>query len=371
MSKDAVKFGRMSKKQREKVEDEVRFHRAQLRPQTETSPDSSVFDQQQPSSSNQYGGHVNGGYGAYNGDMNTYVPNGYSVATQPMTFEMSPDFQVDSTTFERQQIDPVLENGLPADLVATEQAQISELLAKTIVDAHGRTCLYTAEQIQDLSRKPQDLAKVLYYKNMAHEELWLDCAQKLTSIIQQIIEFAKMVPGFMKLPQEDQIVLLKSGSFELSILRMSRYYDLNTNSVMYGETFLPLDAFFTTENLEVKLVNSVFEFAKSIAELKLSETELALYSAFVLLAPDRVGLKGVSEIQRLNQAVLKALKMDLNRTHKLPYKGDITVFDLLLAKTSFLRELSILHMDALAKFKRSSPHLEFPALHKELFSMDN
>lgn len=77
----------MSKKQREKVEDEVRFHRAQLvRPQgtnpgtgqsgasqglasaaqgaqaTETSPDSSVFDQQQtPSSSNQAVPFLNGG----------------------------------------------------------------------------------------------------------------------------------------------------------------------------------------------------------------------------------------------------------------------------------------------------------------------
>lgn len=45
----------------------------------------------------------------------------------------------------------------------------------------------------------------------AHDELWLDCATKLTAVIQQIIEFAKMVPGFMKLPQDDQIVLLKSG----------------------------------------------------------------------------------------------------------------------------------------------------------------
>jgi nuclear receptor subfamily 1 group F protein 4 len=35
------------------------------------------------------------------------------------------------------------------------------------------------------------------------------------------------------------------------------------------------------------------------------------------------------------------------------------------------RELSMLHMDALAKFKRSTPHLEFPALHKELFSVDS
>lgn len=211
MSKDAVKFGRMSKKQREKVEDEVRFHRAQLRPQTETSPDSSVFDQQQPSSSNQLSGYTNGGYGTYNGDLNTYVPNCYTVAPQPMTFDMSPDFQVDSTTFDRQQMDPVLENGISTGLVTTDPAQISELLSKTIVDAHGRTCIYTSEQIQDLSRKSQDMAKVLYFKNMAHEELWLDCAQKLTTIIQQIIEFAKMVPGFMKLPQDDQIVLLKSG----------------------------------------------------------------------------------------------------------------------------------------------------------------
>jgi hypothetical protein len=45
----------------------------------------------------------------------------------------------------------------------------------------------------------------------AHEELWLECAQKLTTVIQQIIEFAKMVPGFMKLSQDDQIVLLKAG----------------------------------------------------------------------------------------------------------------------------------------------------------------
>lgn len=34
-------------------------------------------------------------------------------------------------------------------------------------------------------------------------------------------------------------------------------------------------------------------------------------------------------------------------------------------------EISMLHMDALGKLKRSAPHLEFPALHKELFSVDS
>lgn len=50
----AVKFGRMSKKQREKVEDEVRFHKAQMRAASETAPDSSVFEHQTPSSSDQH-----------------------------------------------------------------------------------------------------------------------------------------------------------------------------------------------------------------------------------------------------------------------------------------------------------------------------
>ena len=76
-----------------------------------------------------------------------------------------------------------------------------------------RTILYPLEHIHEMFRKPQDLSKIMYYKNMAHEDLWLECAQKLTTIIQTIIEFAKMIPGFLKLSQDDQIVLLKLGDF--------------------------------------------------------------------------------------------------------------------------------------------------------------
>ena len=40
----------------------------------------------------------------------------------------------------------------------------------------------------------------------------MESAQKLTTVITQIIEFAKMVPGFMSFPQDDQIDLLKGGT---------------------------------------------------------------------------------------------------------------------------------------------------------------
>uniref|UniRef100_A0A146LDD4 Probable nuclear hormone receptor HR3 n=1 Tax=Lygus hesperus TaxID=30085 RepID=A0A146LDD4_LYGHE len=370
MSRDAVKFGRMSKKQREKVEDEVRYHRAQLRAQVEQTPDSSVFDQSQtPSSTDQL---HNYGY-AYGSEVGSYTYNYTGQVTATMQYDISADF-VDSTTTAydpRPSIDQMSESSMMGSVVTTDPAQISELLSKTIADAHARTCLYTTDHIHNMFRKQQDLSKLIFYKNMAHEELWLECAQKLTTVIQQIIEFAKMVPGFMKLSQDDQIVLLKAGSFELAILRMSRYFDLSSGCVLYGDTMLPQDAFYTTDTSEMKLVTLAFEVARSVAELKLTETELALYSAYVLLSSDRPGLKGLGEIGRLGQAVLRALRIELDRNHTLPIKGDVTVCDALLTKIPTLRELSMLHMEALGKFKRSTPHLEFPALHKELFSVDS
>ncbi|XP_023290751.1 probable nuclear hormone receptor HR3 [Orussus abietinus] len=384
MSRDAVKFGRMSKKQREKVEDEVRFHRAQMRAASETAPDSSVFEHQTPSSSDQHHSY-NGGYAYGGSDYASPGPgtggSGYYNHQAMANYELSADYVDSTTTYDprpTQQVDNVAPDnssvnttGVLPSVVTTDPAQISELLSKTIADAHTRTCLMSTEQIQESFRKPHDLSKLIYYKNMAHEQLWLECAQKLTTVIQQIIEFAKMVPGFMKLSQDDQIVLLKAGSFELAVLRMSRYLDLQQNCVLYGDTMLPQDAFYTTDTAEMKLVSCVFELARSVAELKLTETELALYSAAVLLSPDRPGLKGQTEITRLSQAVIRALRSELDRNHLSPIKGDVTVCDAMLAKIPQLREISLRHMDALAKFKRSQPLLEFPALHKELFSVDS
>lgn len=88
---------------------------------------------------------------------------------------------------------------------------------------------------------------------------------------------------FVRIPL--QILLLKTGSFELAIVRMSRLMDLSTNSVLYGDVVLPQEAFYTSDNSEMKLVACIFETVRSIAELKLTETELALYQSLVLLWP--------------------------------------------------------------------------------------
>ncbi|XP_041779636.1 probable nuclear hormone receptor HR3 isoform X5 [Anopheles merus] len=370
MSRDAVKFGRMSKKQREKVEDEVRFHRAQMRAQNDAAPDSSVFDTQTPSSSDQlhhgYNGNSSHSY-TYSNEVGYSSPYGYSTSVTPqqtMGYDISADYVDSTTTYEPRS------TMIDSDFISGHtEGDINDVLIKTLAEAHANTN-HKLEIVHEMFRKPQDVSRLLYYKNMTQEELWLDCAEKLTAMIQQIIEFAKLIPGFMRLSQDDQILLLKTGSFELAIVRMSRLMDLSTNSVLYGDIMLPQEAFYTSDSFEMKLVACIFETAKSITELKLTETELALYQSLVLLWPERNGVRGNTEIQRLFNMSMSAIRQEIEANHA-PLKGDVTVLDTLLNKIPTFRELSIMHMEALQKFKQDHPQYVFPALYKELFSIDS
>ncbi len=199
------------------------------------------------------------------------------------------------------------ENVQPPLLLADPE-RIGLLLSNSILEAHTRTSLMTREQISEGLKPGVDQARLFTFKNLTQEGLWLQAAERLTTMITQIIEFAKMVPGFMKFPQDDQIVLLKGGEwtrtlveiqsqssitlsplflpgvFELAIIRMSRYYDVSQKAVLFLDCVLPMEAFMTTrDTAEMKLVSQIFDFARGLAEMQLSETAIALYCAYVLL----------------------------------------------------------------------------------------
>ncbi|XP_039747837.1 probable nuclear hormone receptor HR3 isoform X8 [Pararge aegeria] len=369
MSRDAVKFGRMSKKQREKVEDEVRYFQAQqTRAQADSAPDS-VYDTQQqtPSSSDQFHGHYNS-YPGYSSPL----PYGYSnpplnsnmnIQPQPPQYDVT-DYADSTTPYEPKP--PFLDT----DFIGRAEGDISKVLVKSLAEAHANTNP-KLEFIHEMFRKPQDLPKLLFYNSMTYEEMWLDCADKLTAMIQNIIEFAKLIPGFMKLSQDDQILLLKTGSFELAIVRLSRLIDVNRDQVLYGDVVLPIrECVHARDPRDITLVTAIFDAAKTIARLKLTETELALYQSLVLLWPERNGVRGNPEIQCLFNMSMAAMRHEIQTNHA-PLKGDVTVLDTLINKIPTYRELSTLHLEALCRFKAAHPHHVFPALYKELFSLDS
>ena len=171
---------------------------------------------------------------------------------------------------------------------------------------------------------------------------------------------------------------------------MSRYFDLSQNAVLFSDCMLPMEAFMTTrDTVEMNLVSQIFDFAKSLAELRLSDIALALYSAYILLQDgkllcyllstknsleiwfflfaDRPGLRNAEKVRSLNQAVLTALQRELseNPPH-VPIKGDVSVFNRVVNKRLALRWVVLLRMTDWTFFLLhwdSNPWNSWPGFH--------
>ncbi|XP_023930652.1 probable nuclear hormone receptor HR3 isoform X2 [Lingula anatina] len=347
MSRDAVKFGRMSKKQRERVEDEANFHK---RTKLNGFPDNGSFEQQ---INNNYS------YANYQPAPHNYASaNGYY---SPPELPLPPGYVIQNPmngegSFMQSTLIP---------LVKPEDIDLS-LLAKAVSDAHGRTCLFTNEQLEQMRQHALPPEQLEAYKNMSREQLWMEIAEKVTMAVQQIIEFAKMIPCFMGLSQDDQIMLLKAGSFELALLRLCRAFDPSTNSVLFGSCFVPLEAFATLNEEENALKDQIFNFANDMIALNVTDNELALICAAVLVSADRPGVKEADQVHKLQERILAALKQEITQNHPEDEQFKAS----LLEKVPTLRALSAQHIDILNRFKQSAPGMEFPALHKELFSIE-
>lgn len=52
--------------------------------------------------------------------------------------------------------------------------------------------------------------------NKTPQEIWEDFSLSFTPAVREVVEFAKHIPGFNTLSQNDQVTLLKAGTFEVS-----------------------------------------------------------------------------------------------------------------------------------------------------------
>lgn len=52
--------------------------------------------------------------------------------------------------------------------------------------------------------------------------LWQQYASRITPGVQRVVEFAKRVPGFCDFSQDDQLILIKLGFFEVWLSHVSK-----------------------------------------------------------------------------------------------------------------------------------------------------
>uniref|UniRef100_A0A665WTB0 RAR-related orphan receptor C a n=1 Tax=Echeneis naucrates TaxID=173247 RepID=A0A665WTB0_ECHNA len=371
MSRDAVKFGRMSKKQRDSLYAEVQKHRLQQQQQQlQQSPQVVSPSPAEPEPLSPHYGLSSSGLTELSDELEGYSVRVHFVLHKQadsrgragafyLDIQLSPDQSgLDINGIKPEPLcDYSSGNGLfPYRSCSNEDTIVSR--------SHLETCQYLGEELQQMSWQSFVQEEVETYQSKVML-MWQLCAVKITEAIQYVVEFAKRIDGFMELCQNDQIVLLKAGSLEVVFIRMCRLFDSQKNAVYFDGKFAGPDVFRALGCDD--LISSVFDFAQSLCSLHLTEDELALFSAFVLLSADRSWLQDKLQVEKLQQKTQLALQHVLQKNQR--EEGLLTK---LRYKVSVLRSLSSRHTEKLSAFRVVHSDIvrtHFPPLYKELFGL--
>lgn len=178
------------------------------------------------------------------------------------------------------------------------------------------------------------------------QEVWESFSQCFTPAVKEVVEFAKSIPGFQTLSQHDQVMLLKSGTFQVLMVRFCSLFDPKERTVTFlnGQTY----SLASLRALGMgSLLDSMFEFSEKLGFLGLEPDEMALFMAVVLVSADRSGIVEVGAVEQLQENLIKALRSLI--TSRRP--DDSTLFPKLLLRLPDLRTLNNQHSDKLLAFR--------------------
>uniref|UniRef100_A0A8C1MPG1 RAR-related orphan receptor B n=1 Tax=Cyprinus carpio TaxID=7962 RepID=A0A8C1MPG1_CYPCA len=344
MSRDAVKFGRMSKKQRDSLYAEVQKHQQRLQEQRQQQTGEAEALARVYSSSLTNGlstlNHEIGGTYA-NGhviDMPKGQPNGGPGGYYGMdSTQASPDQSgLDMTGMKQIKQEPIYDLTPVPNLFTYGSYQDSQLapgvsmgeldrIAQNIIKSHLETCQYTAEELQQLAWQTHSYEEVKMYQSK-----------------------------------------VRNSCLEVVLVRMCRAFNPLNNTVLFEGKYGGMQIFKTLGCDD--LVSAVFDFAKSLCSLQLTEEEIALFSAAVLISTDRPWLMEPRKVQKLQEKIYFALQHIMQKNHL-----DEDALAKLISRIPTLSALCTLHTEELQAFQQLHPetvNMLFPPLYKELFNPD-
>ncbi|KAF6726370.1 Nuclear receptor ROR-beta [Oryzias melastigma] len=391
MSRDAVKFGRMSKKQRDSLYAEVQKHRqsqecagAGAREENADMPD--------------YGRSCRRGSSTTLSDLDdiTKLPDGLlfdlpltpgepggeycnldmldgsagsSSSSQSSPEQTNLDF-VDGNQSIKHEYQLLHDSGLFSHAILNPVPDGCSLLeieriTQNVVKSHIETSQFSTEELRRLAWTFYNPEETRSYIGRSAEMMWQKCAVQITNAIQYIVEFAKRISGFMDLCQNDQIILLKAGCMDVLLIRMCRAYNPINNTLFFDGKFASAQLFKALGCDD--LVSAIFELAKSLSRIQMTEEEMALFSAAVLLSPDRPWLTDVPKVQKLQEKVYVALQRCLQNKGASEEK-----LAKMVSKLPLMRSICNLHIDKLEFFRLVHPDTaySFPPLYREVFGSE-
>ncbi|CAL8247221.1 unnamed protein product [Lota lota] len=405
MSRDAVKFGRMSKRQRDSLFAEIQKHKQQQQQeqqhhhhqqqqqqqqQLQRGASSCLANQHKTSRSPQLLQPLASLTGEsdtlpFPRDVHSYQvwSSSESPASGPIYRSCSNPLgsrclgrgdsagPPDPRGFDSRQPSPELMGIQPYDQLEdafgpySHVLQSREDLCSSILRSHRETSQYRVEELQDLKWKLFSREEIQAYQNKTMDEMWQYWASRVTDSVEYVVEFAKRIPGFRLFSQNDQIALLKSGSMQVVLVRMSRYFNTENNTLFFGGKFAVPQVFKSLGCGD--LISAVFDFARGMCALGLTEHQLALFSALVLINTDRPSLEDRGRAHRVQK------ELELALTHILHRDNQESLLHKLPQRMALLHSVCRLHIEKLQYFSHYNPDTvrsRFPPLYRELFDSE-
>uniref|UniRef100_A0A8C5DC40 Oxysterols receptor LXR-alpha n=1 Tax=Gouania willdenowi TaxID=441366 RepID=A0A8C5DC40_GOUWI len=182
--------------------------------------------------------------------------------------------------------------------------------------------------------------------------------------VQEIVDFAKQLPGFLELTREDQIALLKTSTIEIMLLETSRRYNPAIDSITFLKDFSYNKEDFAKAGLQFEFINPIFEFSKGMNDLQLDEAEYALLIAINIFSADRPNVQDHELVERLQQPYVDALRSYI----LIKRPNDHLMFPRMLMKLVSLRTLSSVHSEQVFALRLQDKKL--PPLLSEIWDVN-
>ncbi|XP_051966960.1 nuclear receptor subfamily 1, group D, member 4b [Xyrauchen texanus] len=181
--------------------------------------------------------------------------------------------------------------------------------------------------------------------NCSNQQVWEAFSQCFTPAVKEVVEFAKSIPGFQGLSQHDQVMLLKAGTFQVLMVRFCSLFDAKEHKLTFlnGQTYL-------LASLRVLgmsgLLDAMFEFSEKLGNMGMEADEMALFMAVVLVSADHSGISDVGAVEQLQEDLIGSLRSLLTRRRP----EDSSLFPKLLLHLPDLRTLNNQHSEKLLAF---------------------
>jgi len=237
-----------------------------------------------------------------------------------------------------------------------ERTNEIEYIRTSIIEAHCQIWPTTFEKIRRryLERPPIRAPLITSSSSLnnhqkPNEIVWDNFIEAMVPLIMDVVKYCKYIPGFNQILQHDQVQLLKQGSFECICVNSFMLVDAQNKLMLTPDMEYLMDGSSIKSMPLGFFMNEVFELGIQVSPMKLTDAEIALFNAVLVMNPDRGDLQDKDHVEELQSTLLHVLYKHLKY-----YRCDEPdLFFKLLKLIPIIQEINRKHSEALNTVKMS------------------